>query len=212
MAPVATAGVLCRQLPLRPARRRLGPAGCPRAGDAPGEPGPSLIHLCPHLEVGVRRCLGFTGVAGLNESMLLPCSSHTWPELEAPQAAPLPPQSSLQLTAWGGSWSGVSLQLFSWGVEGPSQPLGGSPASPLSLTTGDPGSAPTAHSEALSGQATHLVLTLWSLVHGQGGLWVFVEPGNVSSSRLLPESQEEGPKSTGSIQDSTGCVCTRLCV
>ena len=87
-----------------------------------------------------------------------------------------------------------------------------SPASPLSLTTGDPGSAPTAHSEALSGQATHLVLTLWSLVHGQGGLWVFVEPGNVSSSRLLPESQEEGPKSTGSIQDSTGCVCTRLCV
>lgn len=75
----------------------------------------------------------------------------------------------------------------------------GSPASPLSLTTGDPGSVPTAHSEALSGQATHLVLTLCSLVHGQGGLWVFVEPGNVSSSRLLPGNQEEGPKSTGSM-------------
>ena len=52
---------------------------------------------------------------------------------------------------------------------------GGEPClSPLSLTTGDPGSAPTAHSEALGGQATHLVLMLWSLVHGQGvsgSLW-----------------------------------------
>ena len=46
--------------------------------------------------------------------------------------------------------------------------------SPLSLTTDDPGSAPTAHSEALSGQTTCLVLMLWSLVHGQGvsrSLW-----------------------------------------
>lgn len=123
----------------------------------------------------MERCLDFTGMAGLNESMLLPRPSHTWPELEAPQAALLPPQSLLQLTAWGGSQSGVSLQLFSWGVEGPSQPPGGEPClSPLSLTPGDPGSAPTAHSEALSGQATHLVLTLWSLVHGQGvsgSLW-----------------------------------------